>query len=38
MGNVELKAVKKTYGNVNVIQSLDLSIQDGEFLALVGPS
>ncbi|TPF74479.1 ABC transporter ATP-binding protein [Brucella gallinifaecis] len=38
MGNVELKAVRKTYGNVNVIQRLDLSIQDGEFLALVGPS
>lgn len=38
MGSVELKAVKKNYGTANVIHGLDLTIEDGEFLALVGPS
>jgi len=38
MSTVELIGVKKSYGNVEVIHGIDLSIRDSEFLALVGPS
>lgn len=35
---VNLSAVKKSYGAVNVIRDVDIEIADGEFIALVGPS
>lgn len=38
MGTVDIKHVKKWYGNVRVIHDLSISIGDGEFVALVGPS
>jgi multiple sugar transport system ATP-binding protein len=38
LGTVDIKNVKKWYGNVKVIHDLSLSIGDGEFVALVGPS
>ncbi|MGB3735401.1 MAG: sn-glycerol-3-phosphate ABC transporter ATP-binding protein UgpC [Ilumatobacter sp.] len=39
MANVKFDSVKKVYdGNVIAIGSLDLDIQDGEFMVLVGPS
>ncbi|MDR3495930.1 MAG: sn-glycerol-3-phosphate ABC transporter ATP-binding protein UgpC [Ancalomicrobiaceae bacterium] len=38
MATVELRRVDKTFGTHQAIQGLDLSIADGEFVALVGPS
>ena len=38
MAEVNFKQVKKNYGDNTVIQSLDLDIQDKEFMVLVGPS
>ena len=38
MAEVSLKNVKKSFGDVTVIESLDLEIQDQEFMVLVGPS
>ena len=38
MANVELKKLKKSFGNVDVIHGVDLSIQSGEFTVFVGPS
>ncbi|MBZ0226963.1 MAG: ATP-binding cassette domain-containing protein, partial [Bauldia sp.] len=38
MSEVELKGVKKRYGSVEAIKSLDLSVERGEFCALLGPS
>src|SRR5689334_20975956 len=38
MPYVELKNVKKRYGNVEVINDLSLAIQEGTFTALLGPS
>ncbi len=39
MATVELKAVSKIYGTtVRAVDSVDLSIEDGEFIVLVGPS
>jgi ABC-type sugar transport system ATPase subunit len=38
MATVELKQVDKAFGNVEAIHDLNLSIADGEFVALVGPS
>ncbi|WP_368344683.1 ABC transporter ATP-binding protein [Pelagovum sp. HNIBRBA483] len=38
MANIELKAVRKSYGNVEVIKGIDLEIQKGEFMVFVGPS
>ena len=36
---IEFIAVEKTYdGKSNVVESLDLSILNGEFLTLLGPS
>jgi len=36
--DVELRGVKKNYGPVTAIQNLDLSVDKGEFCALLGPS
>jgi multiple sugar transport system ATP-binding protein len=38
MAEVELRGVKKRYGNVEAIKNLDLSVEKGEFCALLGPS
>ena len=38
MGRITLNNVSKQFGEVAVIQSLDLSIEDGEFVVFVGPS
>ncbi len=38
MVEVNLKNVKKAYGNVEVIHGIDLEIKDNEFCVFVGPS
>lgn len=38
MAKVELKSVRKSFGDVNIIPELNLEIQSGEFVSLVGPS
>ncbi len=38
MANLETKNLRKSYGEVEVIPGIDLSIRSGEFLVLVGPS
>jgi len=38
MGSITLKNVSKTFGEAKVIQSIDLEINDGEFVVFVGPS
>jgi multiple sugar transport system ATP-binding protein len=38
MGRIQLKSVTKSFGDVQVIPSLDLTIEDGEFTVFVGPS
>jgi|AntRauTorckE6833_2_1112554.scaffolds.fasta_scaffold14438_2 multiple sugar transport system ATP-binding protein len=38
MASIELKAVSKTFGKNTVVNDANISVADGEFLALVGPS
>ena len=38
MGQITLKKVSKSFGDVEVIPPLDLTIEDGEFAVFVGPS
>ena len=38
MAEVKFRKVDKAYGDVQVIEGLDLEIQDQEFMVLVGPS
>jgi ABC-type nitrate/sulfonate/bicarbonate transport system ATPase subunit len=38
MGKIQLKGVRKTFGDVVIIPSIDLDIGDGEFVVFVGPS
>ncbi len=38
MGRITLDKVTKSFGEVNVIPPLDLTINDGEFVVFVGPS
>jgi len=38
MTSVELSGIKKSFGNVDVIKGVDLTITDGEFVVFVGPS
>jgi ABC-type sugar transport system ATPase subunit len=38
MARVELRGIKKSYANVEVIKNLDLDIEDGSFTVMVGPS
>ncbi|SPF80206.1 ABC transporter ATP-binding protein [Pseudoprimorskyibacter insulae] len=38
MASIELKAVEKWYGDVQVIKGVDLAIEAGEFIIFVGPS
>ena len=38
MGQITLKQVRKSFGDVHVIPGVDLDIDDGEFVVFVGPS
>ncbi|WP_300059778.1 ABC transporter ATP-binding protein [uncultured Roseobacter sp.] len=38
MGHIQLQKVTKSFGDVEVIPPLDLTIEDGEFTVFVGPS
>jgi multiple sugar transport system ATP-binding protein len=38
MASIELRGVEKSFGAAAIIRGIDLSIGDGEFVALVGPS
>ncbi len=38
MGAIQLNAVEKWYGDVQVIKGVDLAIDNGEFIVFVGPS
>jgi len=38
MGNITLRNVKKSFGNVVIIPDINLDIEDGEFVVFVGPS
>jgi multiple sugar transport system ATP-binding protein len=38
MGQVSLRGIRKSYGDVQVIKGVDLEVRDGEFLVFVGPS
>ncbi len=38
MGRITLEKVSKSFGQVDVIPPLDLTIEDGEFVVFVGPS
>ncbi len=38
MAEVSINAVRKTFGELEVIHGVDIAIADGEFVALVGPS
>ena len=38
MGRIQLNGVTKSFGDVEVIPPLDLTIEDGEFAVFVGPS
>ena len=38
MAGLELRNLEKSYGSVSVIEDINLTVQDGEFVALVGPS
>ncbi|WP_026556007.1 ABC transporter ATP-binding protein [Arthrobacter sp. 35W] len=37
-GSIELRQVRKTYGDVVAVDELDLVVQPGEFVTLLGPS
>jgi len=38
MAHIELQQLKKAWGDVVAVEASDLTIEDGEFLALLGPS
>ncbi len=38
MSSIKLKKVKKVFGKTQIINSIDLEIEDGEFCVFVGPS
>ena len=38
MADVKLSAVRKTFGNTDIIRGVDLDIKHGEFVVFVGPS
>lgn len=38
MADISLRAVRKSYGALEVVHGVDLFISDGEFVVLVGPS
>ncbi len=38
MASIDIRSVRKSFGPVDVLRSVDLSIRSGEFIVLVGPS
>ena len=38
MGALTIQQVRKTFGAVEILKGIDISIEAGEFLILVGPS
>src|SRR6476620_8990543 len=38
MADVNLRQVKKSYGNLNILHGIDLDIKSGEFIVFVSPS
>lgn len=38
MSSIQLKAVEKWFGNVQVVKGVDLTVEEGEFIIFVGPS
>ncbi|HWP20870.1 MAG TPA: sn-glycerol-3-phosphate ABC transporter ATP-binding protein UgpC [Burkholderiaceae bacterium] len=38
MANLQLKGLRKSYGDVETLHGIDLEIDDGEFIVFVGPS
>ena len=38
MATIELKEVRKTFETTEILKGIDLAIEDGEFVALIGPS
>ena len=38
MAHIELEQIRKTWGEVVAVESMDLEIEDGEFVAVLGPS
>ena len=38
MASIQLNAVEKWFGDLQVIKGVDLAIEDGEFVVFVGPS
>ena len=38
MAEVHIREVRKSYGDVSIIQGIDIEIPDGQFVVLVGPS
>lgn len=38
MSKIEIKGVNKYYGKAHILQNLDLLIEDGDFMTLLGPS
>jgi multiple sugar transport system ATP-binding protein len=38
MGAIDIREVRKSFGNTEVIHGINIAVADGEFVALVGPS
>jgi len=38
MAKIELRAVRKIFDSTEILKGIDLAIEDGEFIALIGPS
>ncbi len=38
MSSLSLRAIRKSFGSVDVLKGIDLEVADGEFVVFVGPS
>ena len=38
MAHLQLKGLRKSYGEIETLHGIDLDIEDGEFIVFVGPS
>src|SRR5450830_1246721 len=38
MADLQLSAIRKSYGSLTILHGIDLAIRDGEFIVFVGPS